>query len=73
MQAVVAAVHRLRDMDLAKTPGVAETIDWVDALVVVGASDLDATSAADTLGSVIKDRDDLELVEAELGRIVARG
>ena len=68
---VVAAVQRLRDMDLAKPPGVAETLDWVDALGVLGTENLDVAAAADTIGAVIKDRDDLELVEAELGRVVA--
>jgi MoxR-like ATPase len=68
---VVAAVHRLRDMDLAKPPGVAETLDWVDALGIVGGETLDPQTAADTLGSVIKDRDDLELVHAELDHLVA--
>ena len=68
---VVAAVQRLRDMDLAKPPGVAETLDWVDALGVLGTDALDAASAADTIGAVIKDRDDLELVETELDRVVA--
>lgn len=68
---VVAAVQRLRGMDLAKPPGVAETLDWVDALGVVGTAKLDAAAAADTLGAVVKDRDDLELVEAELDHVVA--
>ncbi len=67
---VVDAVQRLRDMDLAKPPGIAETLDWIDALGVVGSSELDVEVAADTLGSVIKDRDDLEAVVAELDRIV---
>ena len=70
---VVTAVHELRDMDLAKPPGVAETLDWVDALGVLGGEKLDGETAADTLGSVIKDRDDLELVHAELDRLVADG
>jgi len=68
---IVAAVNRLRDMDLAKPPGVAETLDWAEALSVVGATDLDVTTAADTIGAVVKDRDDLELVEAELSVVVA--
>ena len=68
---VVAAVQRLRDMDLAKPPGVAETLDWVDALGVLDTDDLDSAAAGDTIGAVIKDRDDLELVEAELDRVVA--
>jgi MoxR-like ATPase len=55
---VVTAVHRLRELDLAKPPGVAETIDWARTLDFLGATDLDP----DTLGAVVKDRDDLELV-----------
>ena len=73
VEQVVKAVHRLRDMDLAKPPGIAETLDWVDALGVVGTEQLDTETAADTLGSVIKDRDDLELVHAELDQVVADG
>jgi len=68
---IVAAVQRLRNMDLVKPPGVAETLDWVDALGVLGTTELDSASAADTLGTVIKDRDDLDLVGAELDRVVA--
>jgi MoxR-like ATPase len=68
---VVAAVNRLRDMELAKPPGVAETLDWVAALDVVGSTGLDGDSARDTLGSVIKDHDDLEAVSDELHAIIA--
>ena len=70
-RSMVAAVNRLRDMDLAKPPGVAETIDWGNTLGVVGAKDLDSEAVADTLGAVIKDRDDLELVRDNLDRIVS--
>ena len=70
---VVAAMNRLRDMDLAKPPGVAETLDWVEALAVVAADDLDVAGAADTLGSVIKDRDDLEVVTEDLAAVVGDG
>jgi len=68
---VVAAVNRLREMDLAKPPGVAETIDWVRSLDAVGATDLDPESAEDTLGSVVKEYDDLELVRESVDRIVS--
>jgi len=68
---VVAAVNRLRQMDLAKPPGVAETLDWVATLGVLGETDLDARTAGDTLGAVVKDRDDLELVGEQLDEIVA--
>ncbi|MFZ8822344.1 MAG: AAA family ATPase [Ilumatobacteraceae bacterium] len=67
---VVSAVNRLRDMDLAKPPGVAETIDWVTALDVIGSTDLTAESALDTLGSVLKDRDDIELASSSIDHVV---
>jgi MoxR-like ATPase len=70
-EAAVAAVNRLREMDLAKPPGVAETIDWVQTLDVVGAQTLDADVAADTLGAVVKDRDDLEQVRDDLGWVTS--
>jgi MoxR-like ATPase len=66
---VVAAVNRLREMDLAKPPGVAETIDWVRTLDVLGESNLTRESADDTLGSVVKERDDLDTVRGDLDRI----
>ncbi len=68
---VVSAVHRLRELDLAKPPGVAETIDWVRTLGFLGESDLTATGAADTIGAVIKDRDDLDLVRDQLEEITS--
>jgi MoxR-like ATPase len=70
---VVAAVNRLRELDLAKPPGVAETIDWVRTLDFLGAEDLDEAAAADTLGAVVKDRDDLDLVTENLAEITAGG
>jgi MoxR-like ATPase len=72
---VVAAVHRLRELDLAKPPGVAETIDWARTLDFLGETDLDARNAQDTLGAVVKDRDDLDVVRDNLQEITssARG
>ncbi|MGI8799440.1 MAG: AAA family ATPase [Pseudonocardia sp.] len=69
---VVAAVNRLRKMELAKPPGVAETIDWARTLEFLGEDDLDAEAADLTLGTVVKEHDDLELVRANLGEITAR-
>jgi MoxR-like ATPase len=66
---VVAAVNRLRALDLAKPPGVAETIDWVRTLEVLGETGLDARTVGETLGAVVKERDDLALVRANLDRI----
>ncbi len=67
---VAAAVARLRELDLAKLPGVAETIDWANALAFLGADRLTEPLAADTLGSVVKDHEDQELVAARLADIV---
>ncbi len=69
---VVAAVHRLRELDLAKPPGVAETIDWVRTLDVLGETEFTRQAADDTLGAVVKDRDDLILVRGNLAEIVPR-
>jgi MoxR-like ATPase len=66
---VVAAVNRLRELDLAKPPGVAETIDWVRTLDVLGESDLNTGAVEDTLGAVVKERDDLDVVRDNLERI----
>jgi MoxR-like ATPase len=68
---VVGAVHRLRELDLAKPPGVAETIDWVRTLGVLGETDLTPEAASDTLGAVVKDRDDTDLVHDNLAEIVS--
>ncbi len=68
---VVSAVQRLRELDLAKPPGVAETIDWARTLDFLGETDLDARTAQDTLGAVVKDRDDLDVVRDNLEEITS--
>jgi MoxR-like ATPase len=55
---IAAAVERLRTMDLYKPPGVAETIDWTEALVALGAKELDESLVRATIGSVLKYRED---------------
>jgi len=57
-----AFVQALRERDLAKTPGVAETLDWTQALVALGQSELDADVVDATLGSVLKYHEDLQRV-----------
>ena len=54
-------MSRLREFDLAKRPGVAETIDWANALAFLGAEHLDEATAATTLGTVLKDHEDQQL------------
>ncbi|WP_443069272.1 AAA family ATPase [Streptomyces sp. NBC_01362] len=57
---VTAVVQRLRTENLFKPPGVAETIDWAEALDALGATELDAELAFATLGSVLKYREDAD-------------
>jgi MoxR-like ATPase len=61
----VRFVQRLRELDLAKPPGVAETVDWAEALAALGRRELDAELVESTLGSVLKYHEDLELVRDE--------
>jgi MoxR-like ATPase len=61
---VADAVSRMRDSDIQKPPGVAEAIDWVAALTVLGVSELDAGAIDRTLGSVLKYAEDQEVVRA---------
>jgi MoxR-like ATPase len=70
---VVEAVNRLRSLDLAKPPGIAETLDWVATLNVLGREQLDPQTVEDTLGAVIKERDDLETVMGRLEELAADG
>ena len=62
---VAAAVSRIRTLDMQKPPGVAEAIDWVNAAMLLGVSTLDASGIAQTLGSVLKYRDDQELAREQ--------
>ena len=52
-------------LDLAKPPGVAETIDWAHALAALGRQEIDAEVVEQTLGSVLKYREDIEAVRDE--------
>ncbi|MET0818192.1 MAG: MoxR family ATPase [Solirubrobacteraceae bacterium] len=61
---VVAALARLRSADVQKPPGIAEGIDWVAALELLGAERLEPEAADRTLGAVLKYREDQEAVRA---------
>ena len=71
---VADAVSRLRDSDVQKPPGIAEAIDWLAALDLLGVETLDAAAVDRTLGSVLKYEDDQDAVRAEgLERLVGSG
>jgi MoxR-like ATPase len=62
---VVAFVQRLRQMDLFKMPGVAETIDWCGALAHLDATELDPQRVDETLGVLLKYQDDIARIRGE--------
>ncbi|HTC86558.1 MAG TPA: MoxR family ATPase, partial [Candidatus Acidoferrum sp.] len=63
---VVAFVHRLREADLTKVPGVAETLDWAAALLALGARELKPALVDETLGVVLKYEEDVRRVRGEV-------
>jgi MoxR-like ATPase len=65
---IVAFVHRLREADLTKVPGVAETLDWAAALLALGAAELLPGVVDDTLGVVLKYEEDVRGVRGETAR-----
>ena len=68
---VVVFVQQLRQMDLYKSPGVAETLDWANALTHLNALSLDANTVNDTLGTLLKYQDDIARVQgSEAARIL---
>lgn len=68
---VAGTVRKLRQADLIKPPGVAESLDWARALQLVGARTLDVDSAAATLGAVLKYREDADRVRDQLDALLA--
>ena len=63
---VVAFTQRLRAMDLFKSPGIAETLDWAEALVALDRMSLDPETVANTLGALLKYQDDIGAITPEV-------
>src|SRR5438874_3678660 len=61
---VADAVSRMRESDVQKPPGIAEAIDWLAALDTLGVAELDVPAVDRTLGSVLKYREDQEVIKA---------
>ena len=69
---IVGFVQKLRDIDLFKLPGVAETIDWAEALIQLDKLTLDPDSINDTLGTLLKYQDDIAKIQgSEASRILS--
>ena len=58
-------MQAVRDMDLYKLPGVSETLDWTSALVALDTKELDARIVDETIGVILKYRDDVNKVQGE--------
>jgi MoxR-like ATPase len=67
---VTTLVHGLREMDLYKVPGVAETLDWARSLAALGATRIDAALVDATLGAALKYQEDLERVRQSVPELV---
>jgi MoxR-like ATPase len=65
---VVGFVHRLREADLTKVPGIAETLDWAAALLSLGARELAPELVDETLGVVLKYEEDIRRIRGETSR-----
>jgi MoxR-like ATPase len=70
---VTALVQELRTVELYKVPGVSETLDWVTALMALDGNALDVAALENTLGVVLKAKDDIDAVRGQrLGAMLAR-
>ncbi len=67
---ITGFIQALREMDLYKLPGVAETLDWTTALVALDQTALDPVIVDETLGAVLKYQDDVEKVKGEQARLI---
>ena len=67
---ITGFIQALREMDLYKLPGVAETLDWTTALVALDQKALDPVIVDETLGAVLKYQDDVEKIKGEQTRLI---
>jgi MoxR-like ATPase len=64
---LVEVVHRIRELDLKKPPSIAESVDWARTLLLLGATDIDQGTFAETMSVILKHRTDLDTVAARVG------
>jgi MoxR-like ATPase len=69
---VIAIVRAIRDMELLKAPSVAESLEWLKAIIVLGAQSIDATTFRESLGVLIKHQEDAAVVSARADDILMR-
>ena len=64
---LVEVIRMVRELDLKKSPSIAESIDWARALLLLGATEIDQTVFRETLSVIIKHRTDLDIVAERVG------
>jgi MoxR-like ATPase len=72
IQDVVTMMHRLRQLDLKKTPSISETLDWARALLALNASDLDEEVVNQTFNVILKYEGDVRKAQAELDKLLQK-
>ena len=69
---VVTVMHRIRDLDLKKTPSISETLDWARALLALNADDLEDQMVTDTLSVILKYEGDIKKAQSELAKLIEK-
>ncbi|MGI9590355.1 MAG: AAA family ATPase [Myxococcota bacterium] len=72
VQDVVGMMHRLRELDLKKTPSISETLDWARALLALNANELDEDLVNQTFNVILKYEGDVRKAEGELSRLLEK-
>jgi len=72
IEELVGVMHRLRKLDLKKTPSISETLDWARALLALNSQTLEEGLVSDTLNVILKYEGDIKKAQSELGRLIVR-
>jgi hypothetical protein len=73
MDSIAKIVHFLRDLDLRKSPSIAETIDWAQALIHLGITQIDEDVLKQTLPVLLKYQEDLQLIKSKYREMIRLG
>jgi MoxR-like ATPase len=69
---LVRLMHRIRGLDLKKTPSISETLDWARSLMALNADSLDQEIVSDTLNVILKYEGDVQKAQSELGKLIEK-
>jgi MoxR-like ATPase len=69
---VVRVMHRIRELDLKKSPSISETLDWARALLALNADEIEAEIVNDTLNVILKYEGDVKKAQAELSKLIQK-